>query len=1344
MLGKLQEVDGSFRLASVSLLLLLQQRTEHVKPPLAPRIAGLILFQIPLALTAVATADAQAFTKVFLPDAIGPGSVSTLRFDITNLDPVNGLSDMAFTDTLPAGVTIAAPAAATSSCIGSLSAPDGGTTITFSDGELGAGGACVITVNVTAAALGSHVNTTGTLTTSAGTAGTASDTLDVTINRPGFTKSFAPATISLGGGSTLTFTIDNTANPSIIRGVNFTDILPVGIEVADPANAATTCTGATVTAVPGSNVIGLASLASDVVAASASCTVTVDVDGTAVGSLGNVTGELSFIDASLNSLTAGRAGAVLTVTGGRIVLQKAFTDDPALPGGTATLEFTILNRDRSISAAGISFTDDLDAVLSGLVATAPLPTDPCGPGSTISGTSNLVFSGGDLAPGASCTFDVMLQLPASVSGVFTNTTSQVSADFNGTPVNGNVASDDLLVRPVPSLTKSFIDDPVVPGGTVTLRFSITNTSDTASATDIAFTDNLSAVVASLAPSFPLPDITSCGPGATLSTFTTLDDLYLQVQGASLAPAGSCTFDVPLEVPLGAAGGTFLNTTSTISATVGGVAVLGGSASDSLIVVAGPRLRKAFTDDPVVPDGTVTLEFTLYHDSNADGDATAIAFTDDLDAALPGLAPATPGVVPNICGPGSQLDSTVSPLDFSGGSLSPGSSCTFSITLAVPAAALPGSHTNTTSNVVATVAGLQTIGNPGVADLQVMVEGLAFTKEFTDDPVRPGNTVSLEFTIANTSLGTGATNISFTDDLDSVLSGLVALAPLPTDPCGPGSQIFGTSNLIFLGGNLVAGQSCTFSVSAQVPSASVPGVYRNRSSALSATWGGTPVSLPGAQDDLTVSQPLSITKSFTDDPVALGDTVTLEFTLTNADPVASATNLAFTDDLEAALPGLMAIAPLPTDPCGPSSTLTGTEFLTFTGGSLSAGSSCTFSVTLQVPTAVSPGATITNVTSLLTGDVGGAGLSGDPAADDLQIQFFTFTKDFDGVTTGGGTPRLTFTIENSNPTADAIGLSFSDDLDAVIAGLVATGLPATDVCGPGSLFDGTSFLTLVGGNLLPGGSCTFGVDLAVPSSASGGGTFINTTSDLLDNGIPVADPATASLTVEPAPTFSKSFAPNAIQPGGVSTLTFTVDNTASSLSASNLTFTDNLPPSVRILSSFIWIANPQGNPSTCLGGTLTAVGGESVISYSGGAVAAGSSCTIQIDVTSDAEGAHLNTTSELTSSLGSSGTAQDTLTVAPFAPSEPAAVVVSREVRLTWTDNSNFENEFRVERRLPGQPFSLIATVSPDVTSILDRHPPKGVMLQYRVIACSVGGVCSVPSGVVTVTVPPLTFFIGDN
>lgn len=125
-----------------------------------------------------------------------------------------------------------------------------------------------------------------------------------------------------------------------------------------------------------------------------------------------------------------------------LTLTKAFTDDPAVPGGTTTLEFTIQNLVQD-TVTGIAFTDDLDATLTGLVATGtPMPA--CG--GTLDGASTLALTGGTLAAGASCTFSVTLSVPAGAfGGDYSNTTSSVQGLFGTNPVYGSPASDTLSI-----------------------------------------------------------------------------------------------------------------------------------------------------------------------------------------------------------------------------------------------------------------------------------------------------------------------------------------------------------------------------------------------------------------------------------------------------------------------------------------------------------------------------------------------------------------------------------------------------------------------------------------------------------------------------------------------------------------------------------------------------------------------------------------------------------------------------------------------------------------------------------------------------------------------------------
>ena len=584
----------------------------------------------------------------------------------------------------------------------------------------------------------------------------------------------------------------------------------------------------------------------------ATCTVTVDVIGTGVGLLDNVSGELTTrVGTSIDLLSSGMASATLEVTAGTISLMKSFTDDPVAPSESVSLEFTINNSDRDFSATSITFSDDLDAALSGLVATG-LPSAACG--GTVSGTSTITFSGGSVNPESSCTFSVSLDVPAAAAtGTYTNTTDQIKADINGTMVTGNAASEILSVQTAPRLTKTFLTNPVGAGDTVELEFTITNTSSTSAATDITFTDTFESVLPT-ASVVPADDF--CGTGST-ATFTQLIDLpgdgaipaNLVVSDANLGAGASCTFSITLDVLAGAAVGTYPNTTSEITATVGSGTVTGAPASDDLDIVAAPQLSKAFTDDPVQPGDTVTLQFTLIHDEFAPADATGIAFTDDLEAALSGLV--ATGLPSAACGGTVSGTSTIS---FSGGTLTPGETCTFSVSLQVPAAAGSGNYTNTISNVTATVSGLTVTGAPAEDDLQVA--DLTFSKSFTTDPVAAGGVVTLEFSLSNTSTTLDATSIFFTDNLgDAVggtLLGLASSSGAQNDICGTGSSITGTTSLTFLGGNLLAGESCTFSVTLTVPAGAGVGTYNNATSLLFALIDGTEIFFNPATDTLTVA------------------------------------------------------------------------------------------------------------------------------------------------------------------------------------------------------------------------------------------------------------------------------------------------------------------------------------------------------------------------------------------------------------------------------------------------------------------------------------------------------------
>jgi uncharacterized repeat protein (TIGR01451 family) len=159
----------------------------------------------------------------------------------------------------------------------------------------------------------------------------------------------------------------------------------------------------------------------------------------------------------------------------------------------------------------------------------------------------------------------------------------------------------------------------------------------------------------------------------------------------------------------------------------------------------------------------------------------------------------------------------------------------------------------------------------------------------------------------------------------------------------------------------------------------------------------------------------------------------------------------------------------------------------------------------------------------------------------------------------------------------------------------------------------------------------------------------------------------------SPVITKTFSPATVVAGAPSTLTLTISNPAGNpVSLAGLAVADPFPAGMSVAST-------PAFSNTC-GGTVSpgSAQGDTLISLSGGATgAAGTSCTIQVNVTSTTIGANVNTTGQVSSSnSGTGATATATLTVtAPGAPtltmvSSPDPVGVNMPITLTYTINNN--------------------------------------------------------------------------
>ena len=223
-----------------------------------------------------------------------------LTFQITNPNASHSLSGLGFTDSLPAGMTVANPNGVSGSCGGGIiTATAGATSISLAGATLAASAQCTFAVNVTETTLGTFTNTVAVNSAEGGTSQIA--TASVTLVLPeAIATQFGSPSIPLNGTTTLAFYIYNQNPGQSLSGVGFTDTLPAGLVVANPNGVYTSCAG-TITATAGTRTI---SLAGATLPAAGQCNITVNVTGITAGVYDNTVTVTSSQDSGGVSSTA--------------------------------------------------------------------------------------------------------------------------------------------------------------------------------------------------------------------------------------------------------------------------------------------------------------------------------------------------------------------------------------------------------------------------------------------------------------------------------------------------------------------------------------------------------------------------------------------------------------------------------------------------------------------------------------------------------------------------------------------------------------------------------------------------------------------------------------------------------------------------------------------------------------------------------------------------------------------------------------------------------------------------------------------------------------------------------
>jgi LPXTG-site transpeptidase (sortase) family protein len=935
----------------------------------------------------VIAVDPPSMSKTFAPNTIYVGQTSQLTIRINNNDPDTNLTDVSFTDTLPTNVILATPVSLLATgCGATPTVIAGGTTIVLSGGTITPTTDCVITVNVTGAS-GIYTNSIpegpvtplnpNSLHTQQGVTNDNDVDADLNIQPVGVSKAFSDASIVAGNTTTLTIILTNPTGPTgaDYTGVGISDTLPAGLTFSGLPPTPTTCPG-------GSVVIGTTTVTNDTITltngtipftAPGTCTITATVkaDLTASGTLTNTipVNALNVTSPAVKNNIP--ASDDLTVTPA-LTGTKSYTAPYAIAlDGTNAVTIELFNNS-STPFTNVYFTDTLPANLT--VSGTPI-SPQCGGDITSTATSVTLVngSGGTIPANGSCTiaFDVTSSTPGSGT-TYENTipVNDIHACTAAAECVGNSSAittgTDLTVvnatkLPV-NVSKSFSPASITPGQTSRLTITLTAPLDIG-INGIGVTDNLPTGVTVA----PTPNAATTCPGGTARITATAGSgviTFLDLTTDSLLAAGtSCT----IAVNVTATPGIYPNTIGTKTITTFQSRTNELNAANATLTVTSMTMKKAFYPTTVQADGKSTLTITLQNTSTSPLDI--VTLTDKLPGTLTdGLVIAS---VPTTTCPSSTPSGVVDSqtIGLSGGTVPaqvgsvPGI-CT--ITVDVQGKGSAGDHTNTipVSNVTATDGTtLRTVNPlaPASAILTIKNMKIGIVKGFDPVLVYGGATSTLTVKLINPN-SVPLTGIAFTDDLDyfyasetppANVSGMKLANPpaFNTGTCGgilTGTA--GTASFSFSGGVLQPNSDCSLTLKVIM----IQNGSRTNKIPIGAvtTFNGVKSDQP-IQASLTNLPGVGVTKSFSPNPVAVGQVSKLTITITNTSTV-PVVNMGLLDNFPTLPTGLAIASPSnATNNCKDDGTAApliasaGFNVIHMTGGGLAPNGSGHYTCTIEV-------------------------------------------------------------------------------------------------------------------------------------------------------------------------------------------------------------------------------------------------------------------------------------------------------------------------------------------------------------------------------------------------------------
>lgn len=1168
----------------------------------------------------VTVVDAAQIGKSFNPSAIAQGQASTLTLTVTNRY-VSTMTGVNLIDNLPSGLSLAADPKPTNTCGGDLEAYPNGNRVVLSNGTVLARptnnleSTCQITVQVTGSTLGTYTNTIPAdqfSSANGAKVNAVSSTLTINAGLNG-AKSFSPASVMPGGTARVTVTLSNsTAAP--LTGVSMLDDGLMGVTVANPANAATSCSGmATVTANPGASSVQLSGAT---IPAGGRCDVAFDVIANGAGTWENVIapGKIQSAEGAINTA---EIKATLGKQSAELAINKSFSKLLVQGNEPSVLRLDLINTS-PIAMEDVSFTD---AFPKGIVVYSVPNVNTTCKGATVAAPANdekVVVTGVHLPPNGSC--EVYVTVTSLQFLNLTNTIPAGAVTSRGGYTNAQPTSSTLSTLEGLGVSKGFTPAFVTPNQPTRLTIRLVNTfaASRTPFTGVSFSDRLDPGL-TVAPN---PNATTTCRNGVLDF---ADGAVVTLSGATLSPGEVC--EVSIDV-VADKKGAFVNELLKGSVTTNEGATNEVPGKSTVTVDDSPEVEKTFSPKTVTIGLPTKLTVTVKNPAGFP--LTVVSLTDNLPV---GMAVHKDANASTTC-VGGNVAATAggSTVTLSGATVPANNSCEFT---AMVVANQAGDLTNTIGQgAISSYEGL-TNGNP-TSDTITVLTPPDVTKSFSPAQIARNGTSTLVVNLKNDNKEA----ITLTEALVDALPGYVLDGATPTDPkitgqvnvhsvpningnlpagaavCpGNVTAVAGDIRITYAKGSSIPPGGCSFSV--DVTSAAA-GAYLNviAPGQLQTSAG---VNKEPANATLGVDKPAApmVKKSFSMPVITSGDKTRLTIELINPNDIPLTLDKALVDEMPT--DSVLATPVSLTKTC-PSvvQAVAGGSSVTYPKGAQLPPGSCTISVDV---TATKTGAYLNVIKAGDLSTVEG-GSNPTPTQDSFTVvpdNDPTVGKKFDpNVINAGAISRLTITLGNPNAT---LAVLQSDMVDVLPDNMTLAADPMlAGTCDMASVLLGQDAATkrdtvtyLTGATIPVSSSCT--IQANVTSKTAGlwinqipvGGLETNFGS----NGAPAVD--TLIVTTGSVPEVMKLFDPVQIAPGGVSTLAIILSNLGTSAAVLTEDLVDQLPPGMTVASGPV----PPVD-GLCTTAPIAPVGGTTV-TYPKGAAIPVLGCLVAVNVTASTPG-----------------------------------------------------------------------------------------------------------------------------